>query len=292
MALFAREIVTLSLEDQSLRALTVRDGKVARWGELPLSPGLVKEGLIQNPGQVGGLVKSFLAGLKAPAKKAVVGISGVRSVTRYIDLPRMSPSLLEEAVVREAKREMPVPLEELYLSWQVVEGIADRQTVFLLGVPREVLDALALAMQAAGIRPYLVDLKPLALVRAARESVAVIADLELASLSVIIVTGGLPALIRSISLNRAETEDKVYSLIQEVERTAKFYNDSHKDAPLPEATPVVLTGDLAGLPTLAAGLAERLHNPARLSGSPLPCPDEFPAYKYLANLGLALKKGA
>src|SRR4030042_922891 len=91
---------------------------------------------------------------------------GLRSIPRILELPKMKPQMMEAAVAREAKREMPVPLDDIYLSWQPLAASNGHQRVFALGVPRDTLDPLLRAIAVTGRRAHAVDIKPLALARA------------------------------------------------------------------------------------------------------------------------------
>lgn len=56
---------------------------------------------------------------------------------------------------------MPLPLEELYLSWQAIRGRHDELDFFVLGVPKNLIDAVVQTLEMAGLEPYLMDLKSL-----------------------------------------------------------------------------------------------------------------------------------
>jgi hypothetical protein len=53
-------------------------------------------------------------------KEVIASLSGFQCIQRFPDLPRLTRQLMDEALLREAKRTMPVALESLYLSWQAV----------------------------------------------------------------------------------------------------------------------------------------------------------------------------
>jgi len=69
---------------------------------------------------------------------------------------------MEETISREARKEMPISPETLYLSWQSVPADDSLQRIYVLGVPRDLVDAHVEALQAARLVPYVMDLKPLA----------------------------------------------------------------------------------------------------------------------------------
>lgn len=287
----AREITTLNIEGSSIRLLTVKDKAVQKWGDMPLEPGLIKEGLILNPPGVGLVIRNLFASQNAPKKDVIISLTGLRAIPRFLTMPKMSPHLLEEAIMREARREMPLPLEDLYLSWQVIGEVGNQQHIYLLGVPRDLLDAEVQALAAAGIQPSVMDLKPLALARAVNREQAVVADLELDSLDVIVVADYVPVIMRTFSLEEGlGLEEKIERLADELTRTVKFYNDSHPESPFSPATTVYLTGALMGDRAPRNSFTRRVDYPVEVPDPPLEYSPDLPLAQYVVNMGLALKK--
>ncbi|HHX66037.1 MAG TPA: pilus assembly protein PilM, partial [Chloroflexi bacterium] len=244
MALFSRathprDVVTLYAESTDLRYLATEGGRVSRWGSVPLPEGLVTEGLITDAAEMGRIIDELFQEQALLRKRVITGICALRSIPRLLTLPRLQASLLEEAISREAKKEMPISLDDLYLSWQSMPDGGEQQRIYLLGVPRELVDAQIHTLEAAGIPPFSMDLKPLALIRAVKQPETVIISMEEDMLDIVLVVEYLPAIMRTFSLEREQLDitGKLDRLVQEVVQTVRFYNDSHTSAPIrPEAT--------------------------------------------------------
>jgi len=287
----SRPVTTLHIEGSSVRLLAVRGGRVTQWGTEPLEPGLVQEGVVADPRAVSERIESLLAAHHVSKRDLVAGLSGHRCVPRILDLPQMESRLLKEVVPREMKKELPVPLDEMHISWQVIDGENGHLRVFALGVPKDVLGPQVEAFRLAGATLRSMDIKPLALVRAVGRGEALIADLEPETLDVIVVRGGVPATIRSVSLRREieRTEDKVQRLGEELARAVKFYNDTHREEALPKSTPVYLTGSLAEAASTAVAEASIGHPVGALAPRLQYTPD-LPLATFMVNIGLALKE--
>ena len=289
---FSQSVTTLHIEGSSVRLLAVRGGQATEWGTEPLEPGLVRDGVVADPGAVGERIESLLAAHRVGKSNLVAGLSGHRCMPRILDFPRMELRLLKEAVPREMKRELPVPLDEMHLSWQVIGGENGHLRVFALGVPKDVLDPQVEAIRLAGATLRSMDVKPLALVRAVGQGEALIADLEPDTLDVIVVRGSVPVTIRTVSL-RCEietTEDKVRRLGEELTRAVKFYNDTHPEEPLQPSTPTYLTGSLAE-EAASSGVAEAsIGHPVEPLAPALQYPADLPLATFMVNIGLALKE--
>ena len=286
-----KQTVTLNIEGQGIRALVARGSSVVAWQEVPLGPGLVKDGVIIDAEAVGATLRTMLDSEAMSTGKLVAGITGFRSIARVLELPKMNPELLEEAVTREAKREMPVPMEDIYLSWQSL-GIDDgHERVFALGVPRDILDPLLKAVTVAKRQLTAVDTKPLALARAANRDEAIIADIELGSADIVVVTSGVPVIMRTVVERDGEPdgEERVQRFREEVTRTVKFYNDTHRQEPLEPSTPIFVTGSLAEQ-AVTEPFDSLGQYPVEALSPPLACPTELPLQSYAVNVGLALKE--
>ena len=283
--------VTLNISATSIKLLSVEGGKVDKWGKAPLAPGLVRDGLILQPKAVGAAIDALFKSTKVPKEKVIISLTGLTFTYRFLSLPRVKPSLLDEAIHRAARKEMPLPLEELYLTWQAIGKGHDELDFLVLGVPRNLIDTVVETLEIARVKPYAMDLKPLALARAANRGEAIIADLEPDCFDIVLVTNGIPTIMHSITSRGEEAtlEDNIQRLTDELSKTVKYYNSSHPENPLGSTTPLLLTGELSGGAASELIQAE-IEYPIEPLVPPLKFPPDLPTALYASNMGLALKK--
>jgi Tfp pilus assembly protein PilN len=283
---------TLNISATSLRLLSVKGRQVEKWGEAHLAPGLVRDGLILEPKAVGEAITALFKSTGIPGGRVIICLTGLSFTYRILSLPRMKPALLGEAIQRGLKREIPLPLEELYLSWQAIGGRRDELDFFVLGVPRNLVDAAVQTLAVAGVEPYLMDLKSLALARAANRENAIIVALEPDCFDVVLVTNGLPAIMHTISPRGAGAtlEDNIQRLTDELAKTVKFYDDSYPANTLSPTTPLLLTGELSDGAVTSQLIQVEVEYPVEPLVPPLSFPSDLPLALYAANIGLALKK--
>ena len=291
--MFSKKITTLHIENTDVRLLVVNNKRVLEWSTISLEPDLVKEGLIIDPPAVSKVIKQLMADKGITEKDIITSLSGFQSVQRLPDLPKLSSQLMEDALTREAKRTMPVSLDQLYLSWQTVRDGDQTQQIFLLGTPRNLMDAAVVCLRQAGIVPRTMELKPLALARMVNRPEALIIDLEEENADIIVISGEMPTIMRTLSLRLDHSLGRrLQYLIEEFERTLQFYASSHPEEPLSRTTPLFLTGGLAGdievLQVITAGVDYKIEP----LSSPLECPPDFPIAQYAAAIGMALKNTA
>lgn len=288
----AKKTVTLYLDDSSLRLLIVRGKQVKQWADTPLPPGLVKNGVVTGEEEVAEKIRLLFKALKLRAGKVIVGISGLNCLSRPITFPQLPEDMLDEAVRREAKATLPVPPEKLYLSWKPVPAPPGKTRVFLVAIPRHIADPLQRTLTRAGLKPHLLDVKPLALARAARESTAIIVDAQSSEFDIVIVAEGTIHPVRSLSLPGKDSswDEKLAQITADVNRTIEFYNANNPDNLLLPTVPVLVSGELAGQEELQQTLSAGIGRPVLTLPPPLACPAAGidPAY-YLPNMGLALK---
>jgi len=114
--------VILYIDDTSLRLLVTSGQKIKRWADMRLEAGMVKDSMVLQEDEVGAKIKNLLRGQKVSTKKVILGLSGLHSLTRPANLPLLPKAMLAEGVTREARRVLPVPLDQLYLTWKIIPG--------------------------------------------------------------------------------------------------------------------------------------------------------------------------
>ena len=300
--MFNKKITTLSFEGSQIRALVLRGNKVTGWQSRSVPSEQLSQGIVHQPKEAAQLLKTLLFDLKASRRNVVSAVSGSRSVHRIIRIPPIPDKLLEETVERKARQEFAIPIKDTDLSWQVISRNENHMTLYVLAVPKIIINRHVEVLKEAGIRPKVMDIKPLALSRIADRETGIIVNLEEHSMDVIIMIKHIPVLVRNIALDSGDLtgEAKTDLLSQELARTAKYYNESHKTNRLPDDTPVYVTGALfssIGVESKledAQSLIERLSTRTNYPLSPpkttLKLPEKFPLLSYATNLGLAVKK--
>lgn len=288
----AEKATTLFIRDDAVNLLVVEGKRVRKWASLPLEPGLVNQGLVLDEARVADELNKLFKLAKIGARRVVAGISGLNSLYRLISLPELPEAILPEAVKQEARRVIPVPLDEVYLSYQRLPAPAGETRVFLAVFPRNVADVLIRTMHQAGVKPYIMDLAPLALCRTLDEPTAIIINTRLDHLDVMVMEDRLPQLIHRLSLpgEVVSLSEKLPAVTEEIERTIAFYNSSHREKPLDSTVPMFVCGDLAQVSESWQSLAGRLGCTVSILPSPVESPDGFNPSDFMVNIGLALKE--
>ncbi len=288
----AEKIVTLYLDDTSIRVLATSGLKIKKWADVPLEPGLIKNGVILKQDDVALKIRQLFKIRKLSSRNVVLGISGLHCFTRPLTLPELPRDMLEEAVAREAKRVLPVSPEQLYYSWQAVPAPDGKVQAFLVAVPRKMADALFNTLAKAGLKSALMDLKPMLLARLVKETMAIIVDVQPTEFDIVIMVGGIPQPVRTVRLpgEMASWKEKLALIQKEIGRTIEFYTANNPEIPLDPTLPIYVSGQLADEQDACRQLSRELKRPLVPLPSPLKDLNGLNPNSYLANMALVLKK--
>jgi len=190
----AKRVVTLYISDEAINLLVLEGKSVKQWANMPLEAGLVKEGLILDEEKVAGEINSLFSATGVGTRRVIAGINGLNSLYRLVTLPTLPEAILPEAIRKEAKRVIPVPLEEVYLSYQRLAGAEGEIRVFLAAFPRAVADAIYRTLSKANLVPYIMELAPLALSRLVNAPRAIVVGSRHDHLDIVISPRGYPTL--------------------------------------------------------------------------------------------------
>ncbi len=288
----AKKVVTLYVDDAGIRLLVCRGNRVRRWAELPLPPGQIEGGVITDEAGVANSLRQLLKEQKIRVKKVVVGLSGLHCLTRPIILPQLPKAMLAEAVIREARRLLPVPPEQLYITWHTLPVPGGKTYVFLVAIPRRSADALLKMLQRANLKPCIMGIKPLALAGLVKEPTAIIVDVQPTEFDIVIMVDGVPQPIRTLSFpsQALSLEKKLSIIVSDLNRTIEFYNSNDPEQPLNPGVPMYVSGEIASEPKLCQSLSDRLGYTVSALKSPLRVNKWFTPNNYLVNIGLALQE--
>jgi type IV pilus assembly protein PilM len=284
--------ITLYIEDTEIKLLVAKGTQIEKWASLLLEPSLVRDGVIVDEDQVAERIQNLLKLTGVNTKKVSVGLSGLNSIFRIITLPELTPSLVPEALMNEARRVIPVPLDQVYLSHQQIESSKGETRFFLVAYPRNSTDVLVNTLQKAGLKPDVMDLAPLALARCANQEKAVIINSWLTYIDIIIMTDRIPTVIRSLSLptEAVAVEEKLPTISEELTRTIAFYNTSNPTNQLDAEVPVFVSGDLAEAKDSWETLAGKAGYQVSALQPPVTYPETFSPGQFMVNTGLSLKE--
>jgi type IV pilus assembly protein PilM len=90
-------------------------------------------------------------------QRVALAIPAYRTFTRSLKLPKLKPSQLDAAIQLEVEQYISLPLEELYLDYEVVKQTADATELFVVAVPRTIVDSYLELAEILGLETILIE---------------------------------------------------------------------------------------------------------------------------------------
>lgn len=134
--------------------------EIVGYGATDFDVRALEEGVIVKPEAIAeamhDLFKNRLQG-EITTRRAAMALPGYRTFTRSIQLPKLGPDELNEAVQLEVEQYVPMPLQDLYLDYVRTGETTDNQYVFVVAVPKKIVDSYLYLATHLGIEPILIE---------------------------------------------------------------------------------------------------------------------------------------
>lgn len=169
------QVVGLDIGASAVRAAELDLGPgtpvLLRFGQVGLPPGVIVDGEIQDRAAVTDAITRLWRNAQFETRSTVVGLAGLRAITREVDLPWVPDAEVDSAVRFQSEEVIPFPPDKTILSAQVLSdhSTADgtrMRRVLVAAAHRDLVDAVADVVERAGLEVAGVDLVSSALVRA------------------------------------------------------------------------------------------------------------------------------
>lgn len=285
----ARSSIGLDVGTKAVRIAEVRYGSggpsLTRFGRALLPAGAVEHGEVQDPEAVGLAISGLWKQLGLKSHAVHVGVANRHCVVRVLELPVMSKEDLESAIRLQAQEQIPIPLSEAVMDFEVLEEIDGPEgqrlmRVLVVAAERTTIDPLLRALNAAHLEPQSLELNAYPLVRCfngtGAEDAHVIVDVGGGVTNVVVHQGGkirftriLPnfggedfttAITESLGLERPEAEALKRSAASTLRRRAQSPSSEEVGQVLPDSAPIAEMPTPRSPEDVAADLIEPLLN--------------------------------
>lgn len=167
--------VGVELDAVAVRAVEVRRGAVRAWAEVPLPPGAVARGEVQDADAVASALRQLWKEGRFGTRRCVLGVANQLAVVRPVSLPPLGPDDLRAALRYELDDLVPFPIAETVADALVLPGVRPEPphgehdvAMLAVAVHEPAVQVLLGAARRARLRVDAVDMVPFALVRSAR----------------------------------------------------------------------------------------------------------------------------
>jgi type IV pilus assembly protein PilM len=210
--------IGLDIGSSSIRAVQVRRGKedvsLSSFGQIPLPPGTVTDGVIQDPAAVTGALRQLWSNARFTTKNVVLGVTNPQLIVRETQVANLPAKELRKSLPFQVRDMLPLAVERALLDFYPLEEAGDAPTVrgLLIATPKDAVLTAVAAVEQAGLRVDRVDLASFALLRAAAHldaQVEAIVDIGAQVTSMIVHADGEPLIVRTVPRGGIEFTDAI-----------------------------------------------------------------------------------
>jgi type IV pilus assembly protein PilM len=167
-------VVGLDIGTSAVRAAEIELGGrpvLGAFSQVGLPPGTIVDGEVRDVTAVADALRRLWLNGRFNTHSVVVGIAGLRAITRELDLPWVPDDEVDSAVRFQSEEVIPFSPDKTLLSAQVLadfvsEDGAKMRRVLVAAAHRDLVDGVVAAAEQAGLQVEGVDLVSSALVRA------------------------------------------------------------------------------------------------------------------------------
>lgn len=246
MAIFSSKISYLGVDigSSSIKLVELANfggrPRLVTYGFTEKNPSNIGGSLIADTNEITVALNEICRQAKTGSRKAIAALPSFSVFTSILNLPSLSRKELASTISWEAKKIIPIPLEEIILDWKIIEessttapvanekkdqipgdhqngGLAEKTDaikrifskpkknlkILLTGANKNLVKKYVDVFNGAGLNLLSLETESFALIRSLvgnDRSVAVIVDLGAVTSTVIVVDRGIPALSRTIEV--------------------------------------------------------------------------------------------
>ena len=170
------ETFGLDISDLSVKIVQLKKRgqffELASFGEAVIKPGAIKQGEIKNENSLAKIINKSLTevkGRKIKTKYVIASLPEEKAFLQVIQMPRLSEEDLKSAVIYEAENYIPLPIEEVYLDYQIISPVynhLDHFDVLIAALPQKIVNSYLSCLEKAGLKPLALEIESLSIARA------------------------------------------------------------------------------------------------------------------------------
>ena len=225
---------------RELRIVEADGGRLRGHTEILLPDGAIEDGMPTPLLTVA--IRGAMEAATIRTGSAFVAIADTGIAVRDFVLPPMPKSELDQAVLFEARRLVPLDPGSVYYAWHA-QRAQSGQSVYLVAARRDMIDALTATVREAGLLVGRIDVKPLALVRGAGVSDGLVLEWGPSEATLVLMVQGRPRFFRSFLLDASpeNVDAQLDELAFSVSTLVRFMRTSAPDATIGPGTCLLYT---------------------------------------------------
>ncbi len=217
-------VVGLDLGSHSIKVVEMdHSGKsplLVNYGITELAPGAVAGGRVQDRQAVLEAINMLFDTCQIAGRQVNIALNGADVIIKTIRTDRMNDEELAKAITWEAEQQVPFPLNEISMDYQVLdpEGDDAQMNILLVAAKRDLIDERLSLLEEAGIDVLLLDVDTFCLLNALEanftpqpDNCHCIVHFGNESTHLGLVRNGLPILTRNLPVGGRKLVDVIQS---------------------------------------------------------------------------------
>jgi len=172
------EAFGLDINDLSLKIVKLKKEHgafaLASFNEEKIPLGVIEDGVIKDEQALAKIIKAAYEtakGEKIKTKYVIASLPEEKSFSQVIQMPKMNDEELDLAVPLEAENYIPMPIEDVYLDFQTIPPIKNKDylnriEVLIVATPKKIVDSYVSCLKKAGLMPIALETESEAVARA------------------------------------------------------------------------------------------------------------------------------
>lgn len=254
------EFIGLAINNTVLRSVIVdtRRRKIRSLFEQNVDKKILDGGTFLEPDLFKEALKQLVQGKKNIPRCISISLPEQYALTRELSFPNITKEEIAEAVSWQARDIFPLPLEDMYLDWKTLQGKDSTQEVFVVALPRQLIDDLVFILTELRFRPVNIQTSATCLARLlprGEEDLQILVNVNRDGATATLVTDNISKMTATASLGVDSQKDVVTETVKTTKKLVEFYQTKHETA-LP-IKKIWLTGEFASR-EVENGLKEEL----------------------------------
>ncbi len=158
----------LDISDTSIKLADIkkRDGEftLSHFEKENLRSGVIEKGKILNEKMLVSKIEE-LVDKSNLSRYVAVSLPEENAFFQVVEVPKVKRERMQEAIEYQAEESIPLPVEDIYLDYQVIRSKRNGFDVLLAALPKKVVDSRVLAVKKAGLFPVVAEVESMSAVR-------------------------------------------------------------------------------------------------------------------------------
>lgn len=157
-----KPIIGLDISQTGIKIMAIDPKKwlVTGYGSIDLDPAKVQASLDSDDSYLADNIRSLIGEKLVgalPSEHVIIGIPTGRTFSRTFSLPAKAEGTLADAIEVEVDQYIPIPMNSLYVDYEIIDRTKDDITIVMSAVPRTLVDRCMDAAISAGLTPVMIE---------------------------------------------------------------------------------------------------------------------------------------